>query len=171
MSEFGLRSFVEALMDFTEVMDAHLHDSCGKNDFYLESCKPQMMNNVQAINLKIKSSLAVSRSSVAWFEMLLVEISLRNRDRFGTVWPLLSAHYSRILMGSLTFSYITERFLFIENLVIFLLLWFKACRWSSESMHPNDVKRSSVGGRLEPLGKDIINTIIEEFVDNCGNED
>ena len=51
-----------------------------------------------------------SSSSVAWLEMVLVEISLRNRDRFSTFWPILKHHYIRVLSGPLvTLSYITER--------------------------------------------------------------
>lgn len=51
-----------------------------------------------------------SSSSVAWLEMVLVETSLRNRDRFNTFWPILKHHFIRVLSGPLvTLSYITER--------------------------------------------------------------
>jgi hypothetical protein len=110
MSELGLCSMVEALIGFTEVLDAPVSES---QNNALECLKPQLSSTIKTINLKIKSSLSVSRASVAWFEMLLVEISLRNRDRFGAFWPLLSAHYSRVLIESshITMSYVTERFL------------------------------------------------------------
>lgn len=49
-------------------------------------------------------------SSAAWLEMLLVEVSLSNRDRFGVVWPLLKTHFSKVLGGStVSMSYLSER--------------------------------------------------------------
>jgi hypothetical protein len=51
-----------------------------------------------------------SSSSVAWLEMVLVEVSLRNRDRFQSFWPTLKHHYVRVLCGSAVgLSYVTER--------------------------------------------------------------
>lgn len=51
-----------------------------------------------------------SSASVAWLEMVLVEVSLRNRDRFQSFWPILKHHYIRSLCGSsVQLSYITER--------------------------------------------------------------
>ena len=51
-----------------------------------------------------------SSSTVSWLEMVLVEISLRNRDRFSTFWPILKHHYIRVLSGPLVdLSYVTER--------------------------------------------------------------
>jgi len=48
----------------------------------------------------------VSRPSLAFAEVLLVEISLRNRDRMGCLWPMLSNHYRQRLHRArkLTFS-------------------------------------------------------------------
>lgn len=51
-----------------------------------------------------------SAASIAWLEMLLVEIVLRNRDRFHLCWPYLKYHYTRSLGNSFhKLSYITER--------------------------------------------------------------
>ena len=37
--------------------------------------------------------LPPTEASSAWLEMVLVESSLRNRDRMGLVWPVISRHY------------------------------------------------------------------------------
>lgn len=51
-----------------------------------------------------------SSASVAWLEMVLVEVSLRNRDRFASLWPVLKHHYVRVLCGSaVSLSYVAER--------------------------------------------------------------
>lgn len=54
---------------------------------------------------------SISTSSLAWLEVVLVEIALRNRDRFHVCWPTLRAHYLRSL-GSQSFklSYVAERY-------------------------------------------------------------
>lgn len=60
---------------------------------------------------------ALSAAAVSWLEVLLVDVALRNRDRFSVVWPLLRDHYKRTLSGagdggaaSIKLSYITERY-------------------------------------------------------------
>ena len=59
---------------------------------------------------------ALSAAAVSWLEVLLVDVALRNRDRFSVVWPLLRDHYKRTLFGaedgggSIQLSYITERY-------------------------------------------------------------
>ena len=50
-----------------------------------------------------------SLATCSWLEMVLVDISLRNRDRFAMLWPLLDAHYRKALGGSDAVSYLTER--------------------------------------------------------------
>ncbi|KAJ1390138.1 hypothetical protein B484DRAFT_439804, partial [Ochromonadaceae sp. CCMP2298] len=55
-------------------------------------------------------ALALSAPTVSWLEMILVEVSLRNRDRFTSFWPILKAHYLRTLTGPhVRLSYTTER--------------------------------------------------------------
>jgi hypothetical protein len=34
-----------------------------------------------------------TEASTAWLEMVLVESSMRNRDRMGIIWPIVSKHY------------------------------------------------------------------------------
>jgi hypothetical protein len=58
-----------------------------------------------------------SASSIAWLEMMLVELSLRNRDRFAICWPILKAHYQKCLGNHFTqLSYVSERY--------DLMVWF-----------------------------------------------
>lgn len=62
-----------------------------------------------------KAVLNITSSSIAWMEMMLVDISLRNRDRFSSIWPSLQRHYSTSLHRDRGFqlSYVAERFDFI----------------------------------------------------------
>jgi hypothetical protein len=58
----------------------------------------------------VSSSSVISASSIAWLEMSVVEISLRNRDRFAVIWPILKKHYLETLTNVKSgLSYITER--------------------------------------------------------------
>lgn len=58
----------------------------------------------------LNSRHSFSSSTVAWLEMVLVEVSLRNRDRFHTFWPILRHHYIRVLSGPhVSLCYVTER--------------------------------------------------------------
>lgn len=52
-----------------------------------------------------------SSNSVAWLEILVSEIALRNRDRIGAkLWPLLASHYRRTIgTNALTLDYALER--------------------------------------------------------------
>jgi hypothetical protein len=51
-----------------------------------------------------------SAASISWLEMILVEISLRNRDRFSLYWPVLKLHYQKCLGTNFTkLSYVAER--------------------------------------------------------------
>ena len=56
----------------------------------------------------IQSRIVISMASASWLEMLIVEITLRNRDRFNLLWPSLERHYS-FLSGCDEFSYAVER--------------------------------------------------------------
>jgi hypothetical protein len=53
----------------------------------------------------------MSRASIAWLELLVVEIAIRNRDRFALLWPILSSHYLRSLGNTkeICVDYILER--------------------------------------------------------------
>lgn len=50
-----------------------------------------------------------SAATVAWLENVLVEVALRNRDRFVLLWPTLSEHYSAGLSPTSSLSYAVER--------------------------------------------------------------
>jgi len=83
-------------------------------DLFSRNSSEELLFRTKAFLAESHSALAArhsfSSSSVAWLEMVLVEISLRNRDRFSTFWPVLKHHYIRVLSGPLvTLSYITER--------------------------------------------------------------
>ena len=51
----------------------------------------------------------VSPSSVSWLENLLVETSLRNRDRLFIFWTLLTQHYEKTIQGAVVLTYPLER--------------------------------------------------------------
>jgi hypothetical protein len=57
-------------------------------------------------------------SSCAWLEMQLVDITLRNRDRFALTWQLLDSHYRITLGATASLSYVTERYIFISIFVL-----------------------------------------------------
>jgi len=50
-----------------------------------------------------------SAASCAWMEMLLVEASLRNRDRLSLIWPIISNHYIDTLGNAEKLSFSLER--------------------------------------------------------------
>ena len=61
-----------------------------------------------------KRQRVLSAAAVSWLEMLLVEVALRNRDRFASIWPLLRDHYTRTIgpksVSMANLSYIAERY-------------------------------------------------------------
>lgn len=79
----------------------------------LESSGERMeWNNISNLNKVIKSLLKLPKSSTAscaWMEMMLVEATLRNRDRFSILWPIIAGHYIRTLSGTAKLSYTLER--------------------------------------------------------------
>lgn len=65
---------------------------------------------IEDCNACMQGKHSFSSASVAWLEMVLVEVSLRNRDRFQSFWPTLKHHYVRVLCGAAVgLSYVTER--------------------------------------------------------------
>ncbi|RYG65283.1 hypothetical protein EON64_12245, partial [archaeon] len=69
----------------------------------------------------------ISQSSAAWLEMLLVELSLRNRNRFALCWPLLKLHYLRSLAAQpVKLSYVSERYV-VYNVVLQFALSQSLC--------------------------------------------
>ena len=58
----------------------------------------------------LNSRFSFSSSTIAWLEMIIVDVSLRNRDRFTIIWPILKNYYLKVLSGScVKLSYIAER--------------------------------------------------------------
>lgn len=83
-----------------------LEQSVSATQLLLQQAKAAVLGCQGALNIRH----SFSSSTVAWLEMVLVEVSLRNRDRFNTFWPILRHHYVRVLSGPhVTLSYITER--------------------------------------------------------------
>ena len=69
----------------------------------------KLMARLQELLLKQYTSLpTASAASTAWLEILVVETSLRNRDRFALLWPDLSQHYHRCI-SPLTVYYPPEQ--------------------------------------------------------------
>ncbi len=119
MSEDGLSAFVKSLVRSAEATlpartscpttTAPCADISGSIDVGIKT--RDFMDRIStAVEGVASGPKAVSRASVAWFEMLLVEVSLRNRDRFGVIWPILAEHY-RTAVGGPDFSldYVAER--------------------------------------------------------------
>jgi hypothetical protein len=53
--------------------------------------------------------VCVSASSVSWLENILVEASLRNRDRLSLLWDSLSMHYEMTIQNAAILTYSLER--------------------------------------------------------------
>ena len=65
-----------------------------------------LAENLQAIKSFVPRCSAASGS---WLEVVLVEMSMRNRDRFLLLWPILDTHYRSALIAATTVNYINER--------------------------------------------------------------
>eukprot|EP00596_Hydrurales_sp_CCMP1899_P004941 CAMPEP_0119047238 /NCGR_PEP_ID=MMETSP1177-20130426/51980_1 /TAXON_ID=2985 /ORGANISM="Ochromonas sp, Strain CCMP1899" /LENGTH=1905 /DNA_ID=CAMNT_0007021581 /DNA_START=110 /DNA_END=5824 /DNA_ORIENTATION=- len=59
--------------------------------------------------LSAYSRVGVSASSVSWLENILVEASLRNRDRLSLLWDSLSMHYEMTIQNAAILTYSLER--------------------------------------------------------------
>lgn len=113
MADASLYAFVSALVSLIEGFDDDKNGSAtvSRSSYSLISSTQRCA--------KWKS---VSHSSVAWLEILLVDVALRNRDRFVLIWPVLELHYTRTLCGQTgSISYVHERFV-IAFIDIFLCL-------------------------------------------------
>jgi hypothetical protein len=104
----------EAVRALAEAAEAALADVAAVTDTGTEhSGAPERWQAAPFLvecHLALQSRHAYSSASVAWLEMVLVEVSLRNRDRFSSFWPILKHHYIRALCGpSVQLSYVTER--------------------------------------------------------------
>lgn len=108
LSEASLMTLVGAILRLAEGANVSVLSDRGIRDGAAASRDP--LEAVQTIISNICYDTPLPSSATAsWLEMILVDISLRNRDRFGRLWPSLDAHYRRVLSGSDTISYVTER--------------------------------------------------------------
>ena len=133
MSEPILQDFTTSLINMTEmdyktnqnvdVTNDNIASDTTANEFELSIAKLHTFVTSVADNLP-----SPSESSRCWLEMILVETSLRNRDRFSLLWPIISKHYEKTLgnvnslstvatgataerqsVSMIRFDYITER--------------------------------------------------------------
>lgn len=124
LSEANLETLLRSLVAVTEAKDARA-ESPGSTKLDADATEnkaAQYSRNVSeellfvakeflsASHTALASKHSFSSATIAWLEMVLVEISLRNRDRFHTFWSILKHHYIRVLSGPLVaLSYVTER--------------------------------------------------------------
>lgn len=124
-SEDVLDVFLEALVAVAQAADG-FHGQGGQSGV-IDSAKPGpgierkgaqspvslcLDGCIDGITDSMYSSSAVvyvSPSSVSWLENLLVETSLRNRDRLFIFWVLLSQHYEKTIQGAVVLTYPLER--------------------------------------------------------------
>lgn len=77
---------------------------------YIEVSNISCKDLLSSCHNVIVSKCLFSSATIAWLEIVLVEVSLRNRDRFSIIWPSLKNHYLKVLSSTYAkFSYITER--------------------------------------------------------------
>jgi hypothetical protein len=96
------------------------------NEIIASELSVNCFNSLKALydTVQISFCKSITASSISWLEMMIVEISLRNRDRFAIIWPILKSHYIKTLGDpyELPINYITERlFFFIYIMYIFFV--------------------------------------------------
>ncbi len=116
MSERGLSNFVAVLIRAAESDFSRVKHETSTAALVDVVCMDRNLGSLRRISrvfeeieLSLRSARSISSSSVAWLEMLLVEVSLRNRDRFGVIWPLLIRHYTETLDDFHSLTYVAER--------------------------------------------------------------
>jgi hypothetical protein len=122
-SEDTLCHFFESLVAVTETADGFEHIKARSEDIKESENKSTDKNSncpvsagLQAVMGELSDSLLrssseafVSPSSVTWLENLLVEASLRNRDRLSLFWTLLAQHYETTIKRTVLLTYPLER--------------------------------------------------------------
>ena len=133
-NEDTLRYFFESLVAATETGDglgpsqlpslpldsdltALLTEGNGNKVIVQSSSNPNVVeNDLVSIMTTVSESLLstssfelISTSSVSWLENLLVESSLRNRDRLSVFWDLLAEHYETTIQNAVLLTYALER--------------------------------------------------------------
>ena len=72
-----------------------------------------IMSSISDLQLKASSKDLVSASSVSWLENILIEASLRNRDRLCLFWNLLVQHYEMTIETAVLLTYPLERYVLV----------------------------------------------------------
>jgi hypothetical protein len=121
-SEDTLYHFFESLVAVTETADGFEHVRARSESIKESENKPTESSNcsvstgLRAVMGELSDSLLrsssetfVSPSSVTWLENLLVEASLRNRDRLSLFWTLLAQHYETTIKRTVLLTYPLER--------------------------------------------------------------
>ena len=126
-SEDVLSVFLEALVAVAQAADGfHGHGQNGQSSM-VDSKKPDpgsvkkgarsqaslcledCIDGISDSMLASSAMVYISPSSVSWLENLLVETSLRNRDRLFIFWILLSQHYEKTIRDAVVLTYPLER--------------------------------------------------------------
>ena len=118
MSEPILQDFTTSLVNMTEMNSEDcLNDPTQDQTSESFEAKDEIDPSVAELNRFVASVASnmpqPSESSRCWLEMILVETSLRNRDRFSLLWPIISKHYEKTLgnvnsIGTVTTGAATE---------------------------------------------------------------
>lgn len=126
-SEDVLDVFLEALVAVAQAADGFHDNGQSSRSSVIDRAKPGLGIErkgaqspaslcldgcIDGITDSMYSSSAVvyvSPSSVSWLENLLVETSLRNRDRLFIFWTLLTQHYEKTIQGAVVLTYPLER--------------------------------------------------------------
>ena len=122
-SEEALRHFFESLVAVTERADGFEHirtpnesSKESENRVTEKNSNCAVSTELQAVMGELSDALLrssaeafVSPSSVTWLENLLVEASLRNRDRLSLFWTLLAQHYETTIKRTVLLTYPLER--------------------------------------------------------------
>ena len=112
MADANLTAFVSALIGIIEGLDEekpNSPNSAAVAPGNVLSGAVKSSYSLLATTPKIAKFKSISHSSVAWLEMLVVDVALRNRDRFVLIWPILELHYTRTLCVVSSISYLHER--------------------------------------------------------------
>lgn len=131
-SNESLVAFVQALIDAAELAPRSLHSEFGYAGVFVSKTSVVTVDSTLNENplphlnapnkripyVEIASNMihipSMSRSTVAWFENILVDIALKNRDRLPEkLWPLICDHYRKLILDvdmSSAMSYRIERF-------------------------------------------------------------
>lgn len=88
----------------------------------VESNLKSIMASVSDLQLISTSVDFISASSISWLENLLVEASLRNRDRLSLFWNLLVRHYEKTILAAVVLTYPLERY--VRYQLFFILICY-----------------------------------------------